>query len=66
MKEFWSDYGDLCTQQGEFYKEHWKGMIILSVALVGVAVGYMAIATHQDEIKEFFTKKKNVEEVEAN
>jgi Pyruvate/2-oxoacid:ferredoxin oxidoreductase gamma subunit len=66
MKEFWSDYAKMCKQSGEFYKEHWKGIIILNVALAGAFAGYMAIATHKDEIKKFFTKKKNVEEVEAN
>lgn len=58
MKEFWSDYAKMCKQSGEFYKEHWKGIIILNVALAGAFAGYMAIATHKDEIKSSLRKRR--------
>lgn len=36
MKDFWKDYGKLCKDSGAFYKKHWKGVLVLNAAIIGV------------------------------
>lgn len=36
MKQFWKDYGNLCKETNQFYKKHWKGVIILNAVIIGV------------------------------
>ena len=42
MKEFWKDYMELCKESGKFMKKHWKGCVILNVAIIGAEVAYFA------------------------
>ena len=42
MKEFWNDYMELCKESGKFMKKHWKGCVILNVAIIGAEVAYFA------------------------
>lgn len=61
MKEFWKDYVALCKESGKFYKKHWKGLIVLNVAVIGAEVAWFAYKNHQ-------TKKAinvQMQEVEA-
>ena len=34
MKGFFKDYKELCDMTGQFYKQHWFGTIVMSVATV--------------------------------
>lgn len=36
MKQFWKDYGNLCKETNQFYKKHWKGVIVLNAVIIGV------------------------------
>ena len=40
MKEFWKDYLELCKESGKFCKKHWKGVIVLNVAIIGAELAY--------------------------
>lgn len=40
MKDFWNDYVGLCKVSSQFYKKHWKGVILLNVALIGAEYAY--------------------------
>ena len=40
MAEFWKDYGKLCKESGEFYKKHWKGVIVLNAAIIAGEMAY--------------------------
>ena len=46
MKEFWKDYGKLCKETGRFYKNHWKGLIVLNAAIIGAEVAYCQYVKH--------------------
>lgn len=35
MKNFWKDYKELCSQTAKFYKDHWKGVIVLNAVVIG-------------------------------
>lgn len=64
MKKFWEDYKVLCEQTGEFYVEHWKGIVVLNAALVGVgiAVGYLADLKFQKDLEKMEAKYYGDEE----
>lgn len=40
MKNFWKDYVGLCKVSGQFYKKHWKGVIVLNAAIIGAEYAY--------------------------
>ena len=40
MKQFWKDYGELCNDAGRFYKKHWKGCVVLNLAIIGAEFAY--------------------------
>lgn len=40
MKEFWKDYGKLCKETGQFYKKHWKGVVLLNAVIIGAEVAW--------------------------
>ena len=35
MRKFCKDYIELCKESGKFYKEHWKGVIVMNVVVIG-------------------------------
>lgn len=56
MKEFWRDYGELCKESGRFMKKHWKGCILLNVAILGAEMAYIFRGNIKDAIEEKFDK----------
>ena len=58
MNEFFKDYVELSKQTGKFYKDHWKGTIVVNVIVGGVTMAYM----YRDEIKDKITNKFHKEE----
>lgn len=61
MKQFWKDYGELCKETGRFYKKHWKGCVLLNVAIVGAEVAWFKYKSKQFEN----LINKSIEEEEA-
>lgn len=49
MKEFWKDYGKLCKESGRFYKEHWKGVVVLNAVIIGAELAWFKYKTNQLE-----------------
>lgn len=43
MKEFWKDYIGLYKMTGYFCKKHWKGVILLNAAIIGIEIAYYQI-----------------------
>lgn len=43
MKEFWKEYARLCIMSAHFCKKHWKGVILLNVAIIGIEIAYYQI-----------------------
>ena len=61
MKQFWKDYGELCKETGRFYKKHWKGCVLLNVAIVGAEFAWFKYKSKQfDNLIN-----KSIEEEEA-
>ena len=58
MKTFVKDYVDLCRECGEFYKKHWKGVIILNSVIIAGEFAWLYRDTIKDTIKDKFSKKK--------
>lgn len=56
MKGFFKDYKELCDMTGQFYKQHWFGTIVMSVA-TGVAT--MALLAPKETKKEFVKSVKS-------
>ena len=53
MRNFWKDYAHLCKEAGRFYKKHWKGCILMNVAIIGAEMAYL----RKDDIKEKIEEK---------
>ena len=49
MKQFWKDYWELCKESGRFYKNHWKGCIVLNAAIIGAELTWYKYKTKQIE-----------------
>ena len=60
MKDFWKDYSKLCKDSGAFYKKHWKGVLVLNAAIIGVeyAVYFIQKKKSEKELAEFYKKQK--------
>lgn len=56
MKGFCKDYVGLCKDTGEFYKKHWKGVIVLNAILIGGELAYFYRESIKDKLKEKFHK----------
>lgn len=61
MKDFWKDYAELCKASGQFYKKHWKGVIVLNVAIVGAEYAYFR---HQNKKFEKYLSKAQEDEAQ--
>lgn len=57
MNKFWEDYWKLCKDSGNFYKEHWKGCLVLNAAIIGAELAWY----HKDDIVGLFRKKSKKE-----
>ena len=60
MKDFWKDYSKLCKDSGAFYKKHWKGVLVLNAAIIGVeyAVYFIQKKKSEKELAEFYKNQK--------
>lgn len=58
MKRFWKDYVELCKISGQFYKKHWFGVIILTILVCALEIGWFS----RDYIKDIIKSKFNDEE----
>ena len=58
MKGFFKDYVDLCRECGEFYKKHWKGVILLNSVIIAGEFAWLYRDSIKDSLKEKFSKKK--------
>ena len=58
MKNFFKDYWELYEQSGKFCKNHWLGVIIWSIAILGVFWMPAII----ERTKDLITKKDNNDE----
>lgn len=58
MKEFWKDYAKLCKDSGKFYKDHWKGIILMNVAIIAVEYAWLSRDSIRDSVKEKFHKEE--------
>ena len=56
MKNFVKDYLTLCKDGCRFYRDHWKGMIVLYAVSAGVTYAYLARDEIMDKLKETFKK----------
>ena len=59
MAEFWKDYRKLCKESGEFYKKHWKGVIVLNAAIIAGEMAYFKRNQIKSKLKEKFHKEES-------
>ena len=59
MAEFWKDYRKLCKESGEFYKKHWRGVIVLTAAIIAGEMAYFKRNQIKSKLKENFHKKES-------
>lgn len=59
MAEFWKDYVKLCKESGEFYKKHWKGVIVLNAVILGANIVYLERYQIKDKIEKIRKEKEN-------
>lgn len=57
MKKFFEDYKVLCEETSRFYKEHWKGCIVMNAVVLGVECGYFFRHQIKDKIEEVKNSK---------
>lgn len=59
MKEFFKDYKEMCIDPQQMWlKKHWKGYVLMTVAMYAGTVAFLC----KDEIKEFIKNRKTEEE----
>ena len=58
MREFVKDYIALCKESGKFMKKHWKGVLVLNAAIIGIEVACLAYQQKkaEKELEEFRTE----------
>ena len=62
MAEFWKDYAELCKESGEFYKKHWKGVIVMNAAIIIAGeMAYFKRNQIKSKLKEKIRKEKENE-----
>lgn len=69
MKEFVKDYGKVLSTTWDFYKNHWKGVIVMNVALSTVTLLHKNKEMIWDKINEKArerTLRKEAEETFIN
>lgn len=59
MAEFWKDYGKLCKETSEFYKKHWRGVIVLNIVIFGANLVYLERYQIKDKIEKIRKEKEN-------
>ncbi len=58
MRKFMKDYGKLCKDNGVFYKEHWKGVIVMNAVILGAELAYLGRHQIKNTLKEKFNKEE--------
>ena len=58
MKKFFEDYKGLCKETSRFYKNHWKGLILFEVAIVGAEFLWFFRKPIKESLEERFPKKE--------
>ena len=58
MKRFWRDYAELCKLSGQFYKKHWFGVIVLSILVFVLELGWFSRDYIKDTIKSKFKEEE--------
>ena len=64
MKDFWKDYGELCKSSGRFYKKHWKGLLVLNAAIIGVEFAFAWAKSKTKQFDNLISKKHEDEEAQ--
>lgn len=59
MAKFWKDYAHLCKESGDFYKKHWKGVIVLTAAIIAGEMAYFKRDLIKSKLKEKFHKEES-------
>lgn len=59
MKKFFNDYVELYKHNLMFYKEHWLGMTVLTVASCAVSVVIAASPVIKEKIEDKIDEIKN-------
>lgn len=59
MRKFWSDYGKLCKASGEFYKEHWFGVIVLNLVSIALWFSPSIVRGIKSKVNSKKESKKN-------
>lgn len=54
MKKFFKDYADLCNQTSKFYRDHWKGTIVMNIVVGGAIYAWLSKDTIKEKLKEKF------------
>ena len=55
---FIKDYVKLCKNTGCFYKDHWKGIIVMNAAIMGAELAWFSRDRIKHLIKEKFKEKE--------
>ena len=54
MKKFFKDYVDLCNQSSKFYRDHWKGTIVMNIVVGGAIYAWLSKDVIKEKLKEKF------------
>lgn len=54
MKKFFKDYADLCNQTSKFYRDHWKGTIVMNIVVGGAIYAWLCKDTIKEKLEEKF------------
>lgn len=56
MKTFIKDYRELCKATGRFYKNHWKGVIVMNLVSGAATMAYFNKDNIKNKVKKTFSK----------
>lgn len=57
MRTFVKDYKELCKVTERFYKNHWKGVIVMSLISGAATMAYVNKDNIKNKVKETFSKE---------
>lgn len=59
MKKFFEDYKGLCKETGRFYKEHWKGCLVMNAVVLVAEGGFIFRHQIKDKIDDVIESRKS-------
>lgn len=59
MRKFWRDYAEIYKLSGQFYRNHWFGVIVVNVLIIAFWYSWFFLDDIKDAIRRKFKKEES-------